>query len=189
MGIIRASSLATIFLALSACGGAPAQPATPAAPPPPAATEAPAASAAPAAPAATEAPKAAESAATPEAPAAPAHETFASLKTKDQQAAFMKKYVVPEMEPVFKSADATRYANFGCKTCHGPKYQNPKDFLPALTFKDGKLVAPAGEKAMKTAEFMGKEVVPHMASAVGEKPYDMTTKTGFGCHDCHKIKM
>ncbi|MEO8904071.1 MAG: hypothetical protein ABI488_17180 [Polyangiaceae bacterium] len=185
MGIIRASVLATIFLTLSACGGAPAQPATPPAPPPPAAPEA------PAAPAPSVAPPA-ESAAAPaptETAAAPTHEAFGTLKTKEQQAAFMKKYVVPEMEPVFKAADATRYANFGCKTCHGPKFQNPKDFLPALTFKDGKLVAPAGEKAMKTAEFMGKEVVPHMASALGEKPFDVTTKTGFGCHDCHKIKM
>ncbi|MEP7050149.1 MAG: hypothetical protein ABJB12_07345 [Pseudomonadota bacterium] len=189
MGILRESIFATIILTLSACGGAPAEPATPPPPPPPAAPEAPAASAAPAA---TEAPKPAETAAAPapaEAPAAPAHEAWDPKATKDQQAAFMKKYVVPEMGPVFKAFDAKRYADFSCKTCHGPKYQNPKDFLPELTFKDGKLVKPANANAPKVAEWMGKEVVPHMAGAMGQKPFDMTTKTGFGCHDCHKVKM
>ena len=188
MRIIRESILATLFLTLSACGGAPTEPATPPAPPPPPA--APAASAA--VPAPVEAPKPAESAAAPapaEAPAAPTHEAFDLKASKDQQAAFMKKYVVPEMGPVFKAFDAKRYADFSCKTCHGPKYQDPKDFLPELTFKDGKLVKPADANALKIAEWMGKEVVPHMASAMGEKPFDMTTKTGFGCHDCHKVKM
>jgi hypothetical protein len=110
--------------------------------------------------------------------------------SKDEEVAFMKKNVVPEMEPVFKGADATRYANFGCKTCHGPKFAVPKDFLPKLTFsKEGKLIAPAGEKAAKVAEFMGKEVVPHMATAMGLAPYDMATGKGFGCHGCHEVKM
>lgn len=109
--------------------------------------------------------------------------------SKDEQVAFMKKNVVPEMEPVFKAADAKRYASFSCKTCHGPKYAVPKDFLPKLTFKDGKMIAPAGEKAAKVAEFMGKEVVPHMATALGLAPYDMATGKGFGCGGCHQMKM
>jgi hypothetical protein len=187
MRIFRESVLATIFVALSACGGPPTEPATP--PPPPApSAEAPAASAAPPAseaPTPTE-PKAAEEPAAP----APAHDVWKDGMSKDEQVAFMKKNVVPEMEPVFKGADATRYANFGCKTCHGPKFKDPKEFLPKLTFsKEGKMLAPTGEKAMKVAEFMGKEVVPHMATALGLAPYDMATGKGFGCHGCHEVKM
>lgn len=109
--------------------------------------------------------------------------------TKDEQVAFMKKNVVPEMEPVFKAFDDKRYANFSCKTCHGPKFKDPKEFLPQLTFKDGKLIAPAGAKVAKVSEFMGKEVVPHMATALGLEPYDMATGKGFGCHGCHEVKM
>jgi hypothetical protein len=185
MGIFRDSVLATIFVTLSACGGPPTEPATP--PPPAPSAEAPAASAGVPA----EEPKPATTAAAqPAVPPAPAHDVWKDGMSKDEQAAFMKKNVIPEMDPVFKGADATRYANFGCKTCHGPKFALPKDFLPKLTFsKEGKLLAPTGEKAAKVAEFMGKEVVPHMATALGLAPYDMATGKGFGCHGCHQVKM
>ena len=188
MGIFRESVLATIFVTLSACGGPPAEPATP--PPPPApSAEAPAPSAA----APEETPKPAETAAAPAAPpapATPAHDMWKDGMSKDEQVAFMKKNVVPEMEPVFKAFDDKRYAKFSCKTCHGPKFQVPKDFLPKLTFsKEGKMLAPTGEKAAKVGEFMGKEVVPHMATALGLAPYDMATGKGFGCHGCHEVKM
>jgi hypothetical protein len=186
MGIFRESVLATIFVTLSACGGPPAEPATPPPPPAPSAEAPDAGAAAPA-----EAPKPAETAeaAPPAAPAAPAHDIWKDGMTKDEQVAFMKKNVVPEMEPVFKAFDDKRYASFSCKTCHGPKFAVPKDFLPKLTFKDGKLIAPAGAKAAKVSEFMGKEVVPHMATALGLAPYDMATGKGFGCHGCHEVKM
>ena len=107
--------------------------------------------------------------------------------TKDQAIAFMKKNVAPEMEPVFKGADAKRYANFSCKTCHGPKYQNPKDFLPKLTMKDGKITAFASKP--EVSKFMAEQVVPHMATAMGLKPYDVATHTGFGCNGCHTVAM
>jgi hypothetical protein len=35
---------------------------------------------------------------------------------------------------------AKRYAEFGCKTCHGPKFKEPKEFLPKLTFKEFSLL-------------------------------------------------
>lgn len=107
--------------------------------------------------------------------------------TKDQQVAFMKKNVVPEMAPVFKGYDAKRYSEFGCKTCHGPKFKEPKEYLPKLTFKDGKLVSPSDEPEL--AKFMSEQVVPHMAAAMGLKPYDMTTHTGFGCGGCHTVQV
>jgi hypothetical protein len=182
MGIFRASVLASLFVTLSACGGAPAEPATPPPPAPPAAPE-PAPSAV-----APEAPKPAETAAAPEAPpSSPAHDVWKEGMTKDQQIAFMKKNVVPEMEPVFKGYNAKRYAEFGCKTCHGPKFKEPKDYLPKLTFKDGKLTAFADKPEI--SKFMAEQVVPHMATAMGLKPYDVTTHTGFGCNGCHTVQM
>jgi hypothetical protein len=178
MRTLRASVLASIVVLLSACGGAPAEPATPPPPPP-----APAA----AAPAASEAPKPAETAAAPEAPPPPAHDVWKEGMTKDEQIAYMKKNVLPEMAPVFKAYDAKRYAEFSCKTCHGPKFKEPKEFLPKLTFKDGKITAFADKPEI--AKFMHEEVVPHMATAMGMKPFDMTTHTGFGCGGCHTVQM
>jgi hypothetical protein len=182
MGIFRQSILATLFLTVSACGGAPAEPATPAAPP----ETAPAPAASSAEP---EAPKPAETAAPAahEAPPAPAHDVWTDGMSKDQEVAFMKKNVVPEMEPVFKTFDAKRYEKFSCKTCHGPKFQVPKDFLPKLTFKDGKITAFASKPEI--AKFMAEQVVPHMATALGLKPFDMATHTGFGCNGCHTVAM
>ncbi|MEI9949128.1 MAG: hypothetical protein WDO74_09135 [Pseudomonadota bacterium] len=178
MGTFRASIVATIFLTLTACGGAPTEPATPP-PPPPAAPEPP-----PGAPVA-EAPKPAEASA--EAAPPPAHDVWKEGMTKDQEVAFMKKNVVPEMGPVFKAYDAKRYAEFSCKTCHGPKFKLPKDFLPKLTFKDGKLISPADEPEL--AKFMAEQVLPHMATAMGMKPFDPATHTGFGCGGCHTVQM
>jgi hypothetical protein len=180
MGTFRASFSTTILLTLSACGGAPAAPETPPPPPPPAAAEA-----APSAPA-PEAPKPAETAAAPEAPPPPQHDVWKEGMTKDEEIAFMKKNVVPEMGPVFKGYNAKRYAEFGCKTCHGPKFKEPKDYLPKLTFKDGKLTAFADKPEI--AKFMAEQVAPHMATALGLKPFDMTTHTGFGCNGCHTVQ-
>jgi hypothetical protein len=185
MGTSRASILAATFLALSACGGAPAEPAAPPPPPPPAAAEGtPSAAAAAPAPAA-EAPKPAEASAAPEAP--PSHDVWREGMTKDEEIAFMKKNVVPEMAPVFKGYNAKRYAEFGCKTCHGPKFKEPKDYLPKLTFKDGKLTSFAEKPEI--SKFMAEQVTPHMATAMGLPPYDVTTHTGFGCNGCHTVQM
>ena len=32
---------------------------------------------------------------------------------------------------------------------------------------------------------MAKQVEPSMAALLGEQPFDMKTKTGFGCMGCH----
>jgi hypothetical protein len=171
-----------IIWTLAACGGAPA-PAPEAPPAPPPAAEAPP-------PAAAETPKPAETAAAPaapEAPAAPAHDVWTKDLTKDQQVAFMKKNVVPEMEPVFKGYDAKMFDKFSCKTCHGPAFKNPHDFLPKLVFKDGKITS--FEKKPEISKFMAEQVVPHMATAMGMKPFDPATKEGFGCGGCHTVSM
>lgn len=184
--MIRESILATIFLSLSACGGAPSEPATP--PTPPAETAAPAA---PVVPSGADAAKPSEPTpageTAPAADAAPAHPAWQEGMTKDAQIAFMKKYVLPEMEPVFKSYNAKRYAKFDCKTCHGPLFKEPDEFLPKLTLKDGQLTA--FKDKPEIAKFMAEEVVPHMAKAMGLKPYDPATHQGFGCAGCHKIEV
>jgi hypothetical protein len=180
MRTIRTSFLATTLFVLAGCGGAPAEPVTP--PPPPAV--------APGAPATVtpEAPKSTESAAPAQAAtAASEHDVWKEGMTKEQEIAFMKKNVVPEMAPVFKAYDAKSYAEFGCKTCHGPKFKEPKEYLPKLTFKDGKLTAFADKPEI--SKFMAEQVVPHMASAMGLKPYDPTTHAGFGCNGCHTVQM
>jgi hypothetical protein len=107
--------------------------------------------------------------------------------TKDQEVAFMKKNVVPEMEPVFKGYDAKMFDKFSCKTCHGPAFKDPHMFLPKLTFKDGKITS--FEKKPAISKFMAAEVVPHMATAMGMKPFDPATKEGFGCGGCHTVNM
>ncbi|MGA2450865.1 MAG: hypothetical protein ABTD50_19545 [Polyangiaceae bacterium] len=166
----------SLFLAFAAaCGGAPATPATPSS----AAPEASSASAS-----ATSAPAPDASAPAASAPT-PSGETWSNDWPKDQQIAFMKKNVAPRLGKVFKAQDAAHYADFSCKTCHGPAYKNPHDFLPKLTLKDGKLTAFAEKPEI--SKFMAQSVVPEMAAAMGEPPFDPKTQKGFGCGGCHTI--
>src|ERR1700722_4755706 len=101
------ASLFVSLVAAAACGGS--------APAPPTTTAAPAGS----------------GAAPADATAAPGAWSKTAL-SKEQQAAYMKTKVMPAMSPVFKGHDATKYAEFGCKTCHGHPFQDPHDFLPHL---------------------------------------------------------
>ena len=172
--------LASLFLtvaAAAACGGAAPAPTTPAAP-----TDS-------SMPATTAAPSAAASAAPP--PAAQAETTAPSGWTKDltkpQQVAFMKTKVMPVMGPAFKAHDATKYADFSCKTCHGPKLLNPHDFLPHLTLAGGAITS--FKDKPEVSKFMHEVVVPQMAGAFGQPAYDPTTKQGFGCGGCHTVDM
>ena len=107
--------------------------------------------------------------------------------TKDQQIAFMKKYVVAPMGDVFKANQPAKYADFSCKTCHGPDAKDPKDYLPKLTFKDGKMTAFADKP--EVAKFMATAVTPAMAHAMGAQPFDPQTHQGFGCNGCHTVDM
>jgi len=113
-------------------------------------------------------------------------EVWSDSMSKDQQAAFMKKNVVPAMGPVFQAFDGKKYAEFGCKTCHGPAFKVPKDFLPHLHFADGKLKEAAEKPEM--AKFMMEKVTPAMVTAMGAKPFDPQAHTGFGCGGCHTIE-
>ena len=105
---------------------------------------------------------------------------------KQDKGAFMKLKVAPRLGAVFRAADANRYANFGCGTCHGPKFQLPKDFLPKLTLKDGKITAFADKP--QVAQFMAQKVAPEMAAVLGKPHFDPATGKGFGCMGCHTVE-
>lgn len=107
--------------------------------------------------------------------------------SKDQQIAIMKQRVMPAMSKVFKEHDATKYAEFSCKTCHGPGpgLPEPREVLPHLTLKDGELTA--FQEKPEIAKWMAEKVSPAMAEAMGMKPYDPKTHEGFGCGNCHAI--
>ena len=104
----------------------------------------------------------------------------------DQKMDFMKKNVVPAMKKEFQAFDAKKYADFGCKTCHGKdpkktKYKMPNPELPKLDFAALK----AGKQKPKVAEFMGKVVKPKMAEILQQPEYTEQNPKGFGCLECH----
>lgn len=105
----------------------------------------------------------------------------------DEKVAFMKAPFAPALGSVFKGHDATRFANFDCKTCHGPDSKpQPRDFLPHLTLTaDGKGIAELTSKP-ELSKFM-VEVELAAAKAFGKPPYDVKTGQGFGCAGCHAV--
>jgi hypothetical protein len=107
--------------------------------------------------------------------------------TQEEKGAYMKAKVLPAMDKVFKEYDATGYAQFGGETCHSPNFKLPVDYLPRLTFKDGKLTS--FEEDPETSKFMAEKVTPAMVAALGVEPYNPETNTGFGCGGCHGIDM
>ena len=109
--------------------------------------------------------------------------------THEEKMDFMKKQVVPTMKPLFQDFDKKKFANFGCKTCHGKdpvksKYKLPNPALPKLDFAALK----AGKQAPKVAEFMEKSVKPGMAKLLQQPEMSVSNPTGFGCLECHQMK-
>ncbi len=123
----------------------------------------------------------------PEAPAVEAPAAWADDLSMDQKKAFMQAKVMPKMKALFEGMSAEHYADFSCKTCHGPEWKKPKDFLPTLEMKDGKFTA-AKDKP-QVVEFMMQKVTPEMAGIFGQPPFDPKTGKGFGCGGCHTVKM
>jgi hypothetical protein len=123
-----------------------------------------------------------------EAPVAGASDVWSDTLSDKDKAAFMKKKVVPPMTKTFQDYDAKKYAEVGCKTCHGPTFKpHPADFLPELHMKGQGLAEMETKPDM--VKFMHEKVAPQMAEILGKKPYDPATKEGFGCTGCHKINM
>jgi len=102
----------------------------------------------------------------------------------DQQIQFMKEKVVPAMKPLFQKHDAAKYAEFGCKTCHGEgaekgEFEMPFAGLPKLDFAD------MSKFDKDDLEWMGTVIKPEMAALLGESEYTPENPTGFGCLHCH----
>jgi hypothetical protein len=93
------------------------------------------------------------------------------------------------MKPLFQDFDKTKFANFGCKTCHGKdpkktKYKMPSPDLPKLDFAALK----AGKQKPEVAKFMSDVVKPQMAKLLQEPEMSATNPKGFGCLECHQSK-
>lgn len=130
----------------------------------------------------------AEPGAEPASESAGGGEVWSDTMSDKEKGMFMKKKVMPAMSKLFQEFNAEKYANFDCKTCHGPQFKpHPVDHLPELTFKDGQIVEAAEHPELAT--FMKEKVTPTMAELFGKKPYDPATHEGFGCNGCHKINM
>jgi cytochrome c551/c552 len=180
---VRITILAALVLsaaAVLACGGAQ---------PPPAPPTTDTSTDAGAAPGATGDAGAAATSATPgsEKHAASAEESDFDKLPKDKKAEVMMTKVVPNVGKILKEHDGKKFEKFGCASCHGPqKKDDPHKVLPKLTFSNGGF-----EKLTKSKpemmKLMSEKVVPAMASALGEKPFDPATKQGFGCNGCHTV--
>jgi hypothetical protein len=198
MNVLRNSALASIltaFAAVAACGGAQQEPTTPAptsaSAEPSGASAAEVASAAPSASAAPEA-SAVASASEPAAPPGPPGDgDWTGKWSHDWKMAYMKSDVMPKMAELFKGFDAKHYSDMKCKACHGAgaedgSFKMPNPELPKLDIKHGLKADKA--KHPKAVKFMMEKVEVQMAGLLGEKPFDMKTKQGFGCLNCHTAK-
>jgi hypothetical protein len=102
----------------------------------------------------------------------------------DQKIQFMKEKVVPTMGPLFKEHDAKKFAEFGCKTCHGAgaekgEFDMPNGALPKLNFKD------MSKFKKEDLEWMGKVIKPQMAQLLKQPEMTAEVHEGFGCLNCH----
>ncbi len=112
-------------------------------------------------------------------------------RSREEQLTTMKKVVMPNLSASFKAFDAVKYENFNCATCHGASakqgnFDMPNPALPKLSSKDGFKKHMDATPAI--TKFMMEKVVPEMAAAIGEKPYDPATHKGFGCGNCHTME-
>jgi hypothetical protein len=131
----------------------------------------------------------ASASAAPSASAATTAKSWDSM-SHDERLAVMKTVVLPKMTSDFQTLNAKKYEKFECTTCHGERlkkgdFKMPNPDLPHLSSADH--FKKHMEKTPEITKFMMEKVVPDMAAAVGEKPFDPQTKTGFGCAECHIV--
>lgn len=138
-------------------------------------------------PSATTAPSA--SASTAASTTAPAAKSWDAMNHAERLET-MKTVVLPKMQADFQGFDAKKYDKFSCTSCHGERIKQgnftmPNPDLPHLSYTDGfKKHMTAKPEITK---FMMQKVEIDMAAAIGEKPFDPQTKTGFGCMGCHVV--
>jgi hypothetical protein len=106
--------------------------------------------------------------------------------TPEQRGQFMAEVVVPEMRTIFQEHDATRFADFGCATCHGANahdvhFQMPNGVHPL----DHATIMATFQSQDPSATWMTQRVWPRMAELIGEAPFNPETGEGFRCVNCH----
>jgi hypothetical protein len=102
---------------------------------------------------------------------------------------YMKAAVMLKLGGAFHDLDGAKFAAPKCTLCHSAgaldgSFKMPDANLPKLPADPADFKAVAA-KNPQMFDFMVKTVTPQMAALVGEQPYDPTTKTGFGCFECH----
>lgn len=114
--------------------------------------------------------------------------------TRAQRMKYMEKVVVPEMRPLFVAIDPKRFASFGCRTCHGPSFDDdtfdmPNRELLMLPDTPEEMIPIARDKGM-WLEAMTKQIKPRMARLLGLQEYDPDhpQPDAFGCHGCHRVE-
>jgi len=105
-----------------------------------------------------------------------------------QRVDFMKQQVVPAMKPIFQQHDATRYAEFGCATCHGVQADAGHYDMPnADLTKIGRSQAFYAKFKPADLQWMGGQVLPKMAELLGRQASftEPDPRDAFGCAGCH----
>jgi len=113
--------------------------------------------------------------------------TWAAMNT-EQRRTLMQTVVVPRAAEVFRAWQPERFATIDCRLCHGPRaeigiYDMPTDHLPRLSGK--LLLGPEFERYPQTTRLKLDRLVPVMAEALGQRPFSLITRSGFGCYSCH----
>ncbi len=128
-----------------------------------------------------------------EATVAPEQVAWADM-TKPQRGKYMASVVMPRMKELFLAFDSKKFAEFGCKTCHGQSakehgFQMPSTELHPLPSSQEGWAKLAVEEP-KFMKFMGQTVKPEMAKLLGMKEYEHTNPQPgtFGCDRCHSVK-
>ncbi|MDD9940337.1 MAG: hypothetical protein OXU20_04645 [Myxococcales bacterium] len=114
---------------------------------------------------------------------------WAQMDTQMRKA-HMTEAVMPAMLELFVAFDRTRYATFGCKTCHGAgartrDYAMPSPSLPILFPSGSREQQQTVAENEEMARFMFNAVTPTMRALLGVARYDKETGEGFSCFYCH----
>ncbi|MBA3453792.1 MAG: hypothetical protein H0T42_11925 [Deltaproteobacteria bacterium] len=128
-------------------------------------------------------------------PAAPGPPELAwKTMSRDQRMTYMEKVVVPEMKPLFVAIDPKRFADFGCRTCHGASFDDktfemPNPALLKLPATPAGMIPLARDKG-PWLDAMTTRIKPKMARLLGLAEYDVDhpQPDAFGCHGCHRVE-
>jgi len=106
----------------------------------------------------------------------------------EQKKAYMERAVTPVMAAVFRAYSPKTYANFSCKTCHGPAAAGDAFRMPnpALRMTLGDVQSALSPGAEPVAAFMVHDVDPAMTKLLGQSGTDPGRT--HGCFRCHTLE-